>query len=100
MCRPITGKPFEICVMNADGSGREILTSNTVPDLGPTWSPDGKRITVLRGGAGQQQIYVLDYIADANGNRNEIALTRLPGINLMPNWGTVGCSKQKAKPQR
>ena len=100
MCKPVVGKPFEICVMNADGSGREVLTSNTVPDLGPTWSPDGKRITVIRGGGGQQQIYVLDYIAGSDGNRNEIALTRLPEINLMPNWGTVGCANQKKKPRR
>ena len=100
MCKPVAGKPFEICVMNADGSGREVLTSNNVPDLGPTWSPDGKRITVLRGGGGQQQIYVLDHIAGPDGNRNEIALTRLPEINLMPNWGTVDCENKKATQRR
>ena len=91
MCKPVAGKPFEICVMNADGSGREVLTSNTVPDLGPIWSPDGKRFTLLRGSGGQQQIYVLDYVAGPNGDRNDVAITRLPEINFMPNWGIIGC---------
>jgi len=93
MCRLAAGKPFEICVMNADGTGGEVLTSNEMPDLGPTWSPDGSRIAFLRGGGGLQQIHLMNYVADAKGNRNEIALTSLPSINLFPNWGIVGCVK-------
>ena len=34
----------EIFVMNEDGTGQTQLTSNTVPDATPAWSPDGTRI--------------------------------------------------------
>jgi hypothetical protein len=30
---------FELCVMNADGTGLVRLTDNAVPDLTATWSP-------------------------------------------------------------
>jgi Tol biopolymer transport system component len=47
--RPIVvGPDFEVCVMNADGSGQRALTNNTVPDLGPNWSTDGTRIFLVR----------------------------------------------------
>ena len=93
MCRVATGKPLEICVMNADGSNREVLTDNNLPDLSPSWSPDGTRIAFLRGVGGQQQIYVMNYVANANGERNDTPLTSLPTINLFPNWGIIGCRK-------
>ena len=48
--------PFEICVMNSDGSGGvEVLTNNTVPDLTPGWSPDGTRISFFRGLEGRNK---------------------------------------------
>ena len=93
LCRLAAGRPFEVCVMNADGRNREVLTENNVPELTSSWSPDGSRIAFQRGGGGQQQIYVLNYIAGPNDDRNETELTRLPGINLMPNWGINGCTK-------
>jgi len=34
----------EIYVINADGSGLERLTTNSVPDEAPAWSPDGSQI--------------------------------------------------------
>ncbi|HEY3278943.1 MAG TPA: hypothetical protein VGJ83_00400, partial [Gemmatimonadales bacterium] len=43
MCRR-GGADFEICVMNADGTGQVQLTDNTIGDLTPSWSPDGKKI--------------------------------------------------------
>ena len=33
----------EIYLMNADGTGQIRLPTNTVSDLYPTWSPDGRR---------------------------------------------------------
>src|SRR5881398_2223438 len=35
---------FEICVMNADGTGIKQLTKNSAIDGYPTWSPDGRKI--------------------------------------------------------
>ena len=46
----IGGNDFEICVMNADGTGLQQLTNNTVPDATPSWSPDGTQIAFFRGG--------------------------------------------------
>src|SRR5215475_6395225 len=49
MCRK-NGPDFEICVMNADGSGQAQLTNNTVDDGTPTFSPlDGQKILFHRG---------------------------------------------------
>ena len=78
------GPDFEICVMNADGSGQVQLTDNSVPDLTASWSPDGKKIVFHRraGGRGQFQLFVVN--TDGSG---EVQLTFPPGINAFPNWG-------------
>ena len=78
------GADFEICVMNADGTGQIQLTDNAVADLTPSWSPDGKRIAFHRrvGERGQFQIFVID--PDGTGERQ---LTFPPGLNAFPNWG-------------
>jgi TolB protein len=83
MCRR-GGADFEICVMNADGTGQVQLTDNTIGDLTPSWSPDGKRIVFHRrvGGPGQFQLFVID--ADGRGEKQ---LTTPPGINGFANWG-------------
>ena len=83
MCRR-GGLDFEICVMNADGTGQVQLTDNTIGDLTPSWSPDGKKIVFHRrvGGRGQFQLFVIN--ADGTG---EMQLTTPPGINGFANWG-------------
>jgi len=80
------GPDFEICVMNADGTGQVQLTDNTIGDLTPTWSPDGKKIVFHRrvGGRGQFQLFVIN--ADGTGERQ---LTHPPGLNAFPSWGEV-----------
>jgi len=35
---------YEICVMNADGTGIKQLTKNSATDTYPSWSPDGTKI--------------------------------------------------------
>ena len=94
MCRLATDTPFKICVMNSNGTGDvEVLTNNAMPDLTPGWSPDGTRISFFRGFDLQQQIYVMNYLADENGDRHEQLLTTPPSTAFFPNWGTiaVGC---------
>jgi TolB protein len=85
MCRR-GGADFEICVMNADGTGQVQLTDNTIGDLTPSWSPDGKKLVFHRrvGGLGQFQLFVIN--ADGTGEKQ---LTNPPGINGFANWGEV-----------
>jgi len=80
------GPDFEICVMNANGTGQVQLTDNDVPDLTSSWSPDGKQIVFHRraGGRGQFQLFLMN--ADGTG---EVQLTFPPGLNAFPNWGEV-----------
>jgi TolB protein len=80
------GLDFEICVINADGTGPVQLTDNTIGDLTPSWSPDGKKIVFHRrvGGRGQFQLFLIN--ADGTGEKQ---LTFPPGLNAFPNWGEV-----------
>ena len=84
-CR-LNGPDFEICVMNADGTGQNAVTSNDLPDLTPTWSPDARRIVFHRpvGGAARFQLFSIG--VDGTG---ETQLTSPPGFNAFPNWEFV-----------
>jgi TolB protein len=77
---------FELCVMNADGSGVTRLTSNTLPELTPSWSPDGRQILFHRpvGGAAQFQLFLIN--ADGTGERQ---LTLPPGVSGFASWGEI-----------
>ena len=79
------GPDFEICIMNADGTGQEQLTDNTVPDLTASWSPDGRIIVVHRPvSPGRYQLWLVN--VDKSGERQ---LTDTPGLNGFPNWGEI-----------
>jgi TolB protein len=56
----------DILVMNADGSGRENLTTGTEDDAEPAWSPDGRRLAFVRS-APQPVMYLIG--ADGQGLR-------------------------------
>ena len=61
----------QIWVMNADGSNKHQLTTDSRPkDQVPDWSPDGSKIAFASGGFGDGQIWVID----ANGT-NQHQLT-------------------------
>ena len=76
---------FELCVMNADGTGLRRLTS-IGRYLAPQWSPDGLQIVFHKavGGSGRFQLFLIN--ADGTGERQ---LTSPPGMNGFPNWGEV-----------
>ena len=77
---------FEICIINADGSGEKRITTNKVPELTITWSPDGKQLIFQRavGGVGQFQLFTIN--ADGTGEKQ---ITFAPGFNGFANWGGV-----------
>jgi TolB protein len=70
----------EVHVMNADGTGQQMLTGPQMLTPGgatPAWSPDGKKIAfVSRRDGNEAEIYVIN--PDGSGLRN---LTRTPDWN-------------------
>ncbi|MGZ8796574.1 MAG: TolB family protein, partial [Thermoanaerobaculia bacterium] len=84
MCRK-GGSDFEICVMNADGTGQTQLTFNTVNDATPSYSPDGTKIVFQRAfpPTGQQLMTM-----NPDGT-SQTQLTDVPGINIFANWGFI-----------
>jgi TolB protein len=86
----IVGPDFEVCVMNADGTGQKALTNNTVPDLTANWSADGTKIFFHRPVAwpGDGRFYNQLFVMNADGT-GVTQLTVPPGHNLFPNPGVV-----------
>jgi Tol biopolymer transport system component len=52
-------EPFDICVMNVDGTGFAVLTE-TRNNTNPTWSPDGTRIAFTSTREGTYHIYTMN----------------------------------------
>ena len=54
--------PTEIFVMDPDGTNLTRLTTNSLPEAQPAWSPDGARIAFTRGywATSDAEIYVMD----------------------------------------
>jgi dipeptidyl aminopeptidase/acylaminoacyl peptidase len=59
---------YEICVMNADGTGVKQLTKNSAVDAYPSWSPDGSTIAFTSNRDGDFDIYVMS--ADGSDQTN------------------------------
>ncbi len=83
---------FEICVMNADGTGLVRLTDNAVPDLTATWSPDGQQIVFHRPPVVGQpaQLFTMKPVLNPDGTLpTATQLTFPPGLNVLANWGEL-----------
>ena len=84
------GMDFEICVMNADGTGQVQLTDNTMPDLTASWSPDGQQIVFHRPPvAGQNQLFVMNTDGTGVSQITNLPGQNLPGQSLFANWGEL-----------
>ena len=75
---------FEICVMNADGSGQMQLTFNNLPDFTPSWSLDGTQIVFHRELGGREQLFRMN--ADGTAVTQ---ITNSVGRNLLASQGVV-----------
>jgi Tol biopolymer transport system component len=80
--------PFQICMMNADGSDEQQVTNDplqTGQDLTPSWSPDGQRIVFHRNVPGQGfQLWTMN-----PDGTDQMQITSTPGISLLAHWGVL-----------
>ena len=77
---------FEICVMNADGTGIKPLTKNSAIDGYPTWSPDGRKIAFASDRDGDDDIWVMN----ADGSDQTNITSDDPSNNEDPHWSPDG----------
>jgi Tol biopolymer transport system component len=77
---------FEICVMNADGTGVKQLTKNSALDAYPSWSPDGAQIAFTSNRDGDFDIYVMN----ADGSDQTNITSDDPASDDFPRWSPDG----------
>jgi dipeptidyl aminopeptidase/acylaminoacyl peptidase len=78
----------DIYVVNPDGTGETRLTNNSVFDINPAWSADGRKIAFSRlyaSGTREGDIYVMN--ADGSG---ETRLTSTQDDDIAPTWSPDG----------
>jgi hypothetical protein len=79
ICKPM-GDTFDICTVNADGSGRQNLTSNNPEhDVNPSWLPDSSGIVFYSVREGKWGIYAMN--VDGSG------LQKIIDADAGPDWG-------------
>lgn len=76
---------WEIFVMNGDGSGLRQLTTNTVEDRDPVWSPDGTTVAFVSRRDGNIEIYSVR--ADGTGLRR---VTNHAATDFLPSFSPDG----------
>ena len=79
---------LQIAVMNADGSGRTVVTSGDHHSSQPVWSPDGRQIVFRRSVPGDNLSGDI-WIMGADGSSPH-ALLALPGDERYPSLSPDG----------
>jgi RHS repeat-associated protein len=75
----------EIWIMNADGTGQQKLTNNTVIDDVPVWSPDGARLAFMSARDGNYESYIMN----ADGT-NVQRISNHPAEDWVNDWSPDG----------
>jgi TolB protein len=66
--RPAGERSLDIYVINADGTGATNLTrTKASTEVAPSWSPDSKKLTYLRGSDPSGEIYTDIYVMNSDG---------------------------------
>jgi len=77
--------PAHIYIMNADGSNLHRLSQSSYNELFPAWSPDGKTIVFLSGGA-SKEVFGLSRMDIDGSNLTQLSKT----LYSMPTWSPDG----------
>jgi YVTN family beta-propeller protein len=77
--------PWNIYVMNPDGTNLTRLTTAVANNSDPDWSPDGSKIAFWSDRDGNYEIYVMN--ADGSDQKR---LTERPGFDFNPAWSPDG----------
>lgn len=80
--------PFDINVINADGSGMTNLTNSPAFDVGAAWSPDGRKIAFFSSENGRASLYMMD--ADGSNIVKVTNRTFRADVYAVPCWSPDG----------
>jgi len=79
--------PYDLYVMNIDGSGLRSLTSNSARETGPSWAPDGRSIAF---GIDTDSLRESDIWVMSVDGGEQINLTKSPGYDTRPAFSPDG----------